>query len=647
MKHVFAAMLLCSLALLSGCAMVKAKTQKPAQYVDAIRSDVLSTGELSAAARETLLSGGIEQKPCQEKVALCTARLDFILQEDVERRLSAESELWLAEAMKLAGDRNTRGSDVEASAWLESARYAYAYLFFSARKPGERAFENRQTQVRDYYNYAVQQVVRLLFQRWRGHVGDDFSIGLWNLRSDMHGYRLPGGAPMPLDVIPASSLRLDGIRSVYRRDGFGAELVTEVSPLDVGAPSSTTDVEVPTSTPLVRKRVELASFSEIPFAPTTVLLQFDGDTLEQVLDTHSARVRAFDPNRSDAIDIDGERVPLAANFTAASGLWLARSGFATQSLRSLLGKAHGIDAAHLYLMQPFDPDKRVIVLLHGLASSPEAWVNVANEILGDEQLRAHYQIWQVYYPTNLPIAVNRSELDNLIEQTLQHFDPKGTSSASQHMVLIGHSMGGLIARLLVSDSGESVWNSLMADRKLSGERGVRVRATLGPLLHFKPLPQVDRAIFVAAPHRGTPLAGGRIARFVAGLIKLPFTLLENFGEAMRDLAGDDDATGKAGSTSVPNSIDNLRDTDPFIKATTDLPISPQVKYHSIIGDDSKPGTALEDSSDGVVPYKSAHLDGAQSELVLRSWHDVQQNPKAILEMRRILHEQIAAESAQP
>lgn len=635
---------MCLQLLLSGCAMVHAKKQDNSQYIDAIRSDVLSTGKLSADARATLQSGGIELKACQAKVGLCTARLDFVLQADVERRLSAESELWLAEAMKLAKQKETRGGGVEADAWLEAARHAYAYLFYTQRKSSERAFENRQTQVRDYYNYAVQQVVSLLFRRKQGRADDEFSFGSWSFRSHLQGYRLPGGATTLLDVIPASSLKLEGIRSVYRRDGFGAELVTEVSPLEVGAPSTTTDAKVPTSTPLLRKRVELASFSEIPFAPATVLLRFDGDALDDILRTHVAHIVAFDPARGDnEADIAGQRVPLAANFTAALGLWLARSGFATQSLRSLLGKERGIDAAHLYLMQPFDPDKRVIVLLHGLASSPEAWVNVANEILGDEQLRAHYQIWQVYYPTNLPIAVNRSELDNLIEQTLRHFDPKGDKAASRHMVLIGHSMGGVIARLLVSDSGESVWNALMADRKLTGERGQRVRATLGPLLHFEPLPQVDRVVFIASPQRGTPVAGGRLARFVAGLIKLPFTLLENFGEAMRDLAGADEEAGKVGKTNVPTSIDNLRDTDPFIKAVADLPISPKVKYHDIIGNDSKPGVALEDSSDGVVPYCSSHLDGAQSELVLKSWHDVQENPKAILEVRRILHEQMQSE----
>ncbi|MEE7567180.1 alpha/beta fold hydrolase, partial [Xanthomonas sp. Kuri4-3] len=252
------------------------------------------------------------------------------------------------------------------------------------------------------------------------------------------------------------------------------------------------------------------SFSEMPYAPATLLLTFEGDTLEQVLRTRTATVVPYDPYRQNEVVLHGQRVPLAANFTAPYGLWLAQSGFASQSLRSMLGRERGIDRAHLYLMQPYDPNRRILLMLHGLASSPEAWVNVANEIMGDEALRQHYQIWQVYYPTNAPIALNRAEIEQLVERTLRHFDPAGTARASHDMVLVGHSMGGVIARLLVSSSGEAVWQTLLADHRLEGERGQRIRRKLEPLLHFKPMPQVDRAIFIAAPHRGTPLAEGRL-----------------------------------------------------------------------------------------------------------------------------------------
>lgn len=205
------------------------------------------------------------------------------------------------------------------------------------------------------------------------------------------------------------------------------------------------------------------------------------------------------------------------------------------------------------------------------------------------------------------------------------------------MVLIRHSMGGVIARLLVSASGDHLTDTLLDERRLKGEHGARLRQRLQAMLHFQPLPNVDRAIFIAAPHRGTPVASGRVGRLIGRLVRLPVTLLEQFGEALQDLAegqGEDASVAR----SIPNSIDNLRDSDPFVRAAADLPISPRVRYHTIVGQDDM-SLPLVESSDGVVPYRSAHLQGAQSEEVVHSGHSVQETPQAILEIRRILHEE--------
>jgi hypothetical protein len=146
------------------------------------------------------------------------------------------------------------------------------------------------------------------------------------------------------------------------------------------------------------------------------------------------------------------------------------------------------------------------------------------------------------------------------------------------------------------------------------------------------MPQVDEAVFLAAPHRGTPTARHRLARWVAELIRLPLGVLKEVA-SISDLLGGEG--GKNAPLHVSNSVGNLSDTDPFIVATENLAISPGVRYHSIIGL-YKPHGPLAQSSDGVVPYASAHLDGAESEVVIPSWHSVQETPAAILELRRIL-----------
>jgi len=148
------------------------------------------------------------------------------------------------------------------------------------------------------------------------------------------------------------------------------------------------------------------------------------------------------------------------------------------------------------------------------------------------------------------------------------------------------------------------------------------------------MPEVSRAIFIAAPHQGTPFAGQRLGRFVASMIKLPLTILEDFADVLQGSA-DDPALSQKKPLYLPNSVDNLNADDDFILAAATLPISSTVNYHSIIARTHSDGK-LEDSDDGLVPYQSAHLPEAVSETVIVSGHSVQETAAAILEIKRIL-----------
>ena len=73
---------------------------------------------------------------------------------------------------------------------------------------------------------------------------------------------------------------------------------------------------------------------------------------------------------------------------------------------------------------------------------------------------------------------------------------------------------------------------------------------------------------------------------------------------------------------------------PLITSLAKIPVAPGIPAHSIIAvrGDGPP----EEGSDGVVQYRSAHIEGVSSELVVRSGHSVQSNPHTVLEVRRIL-----------
>jgi pimeloyl-ACP methyl ester carboxylesterase len=261
-------------------------------------------------------------------------------------------------------------------------------------------------------------------------------------------------------------------------------------------------------------------------------------------------------------------------------------------------------------------------------------VNLVNEIMGDAALRDRYQIWQVFYPTNLPIPENLRMIREALLATLAAVDPDATALASERMTLVGHSMGGVIARLLLVESGDALWSEFFGET-IDPARRERF-ATLAPYLDLKPLPQVDAAIFLASPHRGAPMASDWRGRMAARVVSLPVTTAQTISSVADSIANEIPLRA-ASLRKRRNSITTLSDRDDYLRATASLGIAPGVDYHSIIGRHD-PNEPLEESSDGVVPYTSAHLEGAASELVVQSRHSVQDTPQAILEIRRILRQ---------
>jgi len=82
------------------------------------------------------------------------------------------------------------------------------------------------------------------------------------------------------------------------------------------------------------------------------------------------------------------------------------------------------------------------------------------------------------------------------------------------------------------------------------------------------------------------------------------------------------------------SIDSMSPKNPSLLALAEIPLAPGIKGHSIIavrgdGDPTK-------GNDGVVEYKSAHVDYVESEFIVQSGHSCQGHPLTIEEVRRIL-----------
>ncbi|WP_414612015.1 esterase/lipase family protein [Stenotrophomonas muris] len=645
------------LLTLGGCATlrqfgpsVQVASVTPGQYIALKRGDILTSGKLSAATTETLRVAGLDEGVCAKPGLPCIEAMESSIVVREEDKRSSLAELWLQHAMTLpapkreysaSGRAKTAITELDADfqprldAWMQVARQAYAYLFFTERTANQRGFEDRQTQVRDYYNLAVQEASVQLYNAYAtGRVhsqASHFQLGRWTFVLAPSGEASPLDTRTPTELVPAASLSFTGtLRSVHRRDGFGAELVAVMDD-----PAGSTATPPSAATPAAQASTTAAqSWSEMPSPSMTVLLRFSGKNLWEVLHDDEPELEIHDPYQVSEVTLHGQQVPLAANFTAGYALWLARSNFSHQSLRSLFGGKGGIDAPHLYMMQPYDPNRRVLLMIHGLASSPEAWVNVANELMRDDEIRQDFQVWQFYYPTNMPIAMSHDAMRHTLAEVLKHFDPSGKAQASHDMVLVGHSMGGVIARLMVSSSGDHLVDTLLATAQMTPAQRELLRTKGAPVLTFLPEPEVSRVVFIATPHRGTDVAGTRLGRWIGRLVRLPLTVLEDVATLAND-GQIDHNDGKHGYQM--NSIQNLDKDDPFVRAVADLPMSPKVHYHSIIAR-AKADGPLEKTDDGLVPYWSSHLPHAVSEKVIVSGHSVQEATPAIVELRRILHE---------
>lgn len=392
----------------------------------------------------------------------------------------------------------------------------------------------------------------------------------------------------------------------------------------------------------------------------TAIAKPKGDTLDEVLNSTSTDIHLFNPHHHKTVDIFGKAYPLFANFSASYGMWLGENRLRQLAILTMLKKNHSA-LPELFMLEPYNPNKKVVIMVHGLASSPATWVNFTNNLLADPILQNHYQVWQVFYSTNLPILENRHKIQELIKAAYHTTDPKGIHPASKNSVLIGHSMGGVISRMMVSDDDLSAHmdelSYLVSDttppttplKPLDDHEKDNLRERFD----LNPLPQVDTAIFISAPLRGTDYAERWFTQLARKVIRLPISLTENTARLLTKNISDDALNAPLSERQLTelylqNGASQLSDRSAFMALTANIDITPNVHYHTIVGDsdglyEKNPDHLDKYAStmtDGIVPYQSSHLDGASSETIITGKHNIHENPKTIRQLRKILHEHL-------
>ncbi len=500
--------------------------------------------------------------------------------------------------------------------YLSSCRYAYECLFAPDAGEPLSPFDPRFRLAAEFYNASLSSLFEFRVEATDPGTEPFIELPIVNGEVRMVGSERTRTLLDDLrSSVVAGTIVVESVPNQYRRFGLGVPLVASRESNATG------------------EDADAARIRLTPKYAASLLLRFEDSLCASRTGDEpiNAVLEAYDSVNATHVRIGDTEVPLESNLSAPLAYLLATRRMLDPAL-SLKG---GIveEKRGLYMFQPYERGKIPVVFVHGLMSSPLTWVPMMNELMADPALTERYQFWAFLYPTGNPILTSGGELRQSLVQARKQMDPEGADPAFDRMVVIGHSMGGLLTRLLITEShGDFLRERIgkdLEELELTPELQERYRA----IDHFEPLPFVDRVMFLATPHHGADMARGPIGRFGSFFTAFPRYLLQQYQDLLQELGL------KEGD--VPGGIDNLQAGDAFLKTLNRLPMKEDVPFHLILGNERSASTP--EGSDGMVDYGSARLEGAESELVVKSGHNVHYHPLAIREVRRVLLEHLEAQ----
>jgi pimeloyl-ACP methyl ester carboxylesterase len=566
-----------------------------------LTANVLTTDELSSSARNVLrrwvLSERFDEDPAGAIAALHAIATDGRGDED--------EVITLAEMAYLYGEK-TQGRPY----YLAAAIYSYAFLFPEKGFEPPSPYDPRLRLAADLYSLGIVHGFAS---------ADDVTV---EFRSG--SYELPfGRVQVAVDpsafewrnrrivaLTPVQEVAIRGLANRYRHAGIGAPLAATTQPI------------------VVESGIQVAPRMKLPM---TAVLRLDAPRRQLAMRELRATVDLYNTYDVPTTTIAGKPVPLEADDTAVLAYVLASPEIWERELKAFFSGVFSEGApTQLASMEPYRPGRIPVVFVHGTASSVGRWGDMVNDLMDDTRIRDHYQFWFFTYDTGNPVLYSALLLREALRDAVRKLDPAGRDPALSEMVVIGHSQGGLLAKTLVVDTGDRLWDAIAYKPIDQVDLSPEARDLLRQAVFVKPLSNVRRVVFIATPHRGSYLTEYPLAELIGRFITLPVRIVRTAADLARvggDFKIDPNNLGSG-------SLFGMTPNNPALQTMADTPIAPGVHAHSIIA--VAGNGPVEGSDDGVVKYSSSHLDGVDSEYIVRSGHSVQSNPYAIEEVRRIL-----------
>ncbi|HEX3726139.1 MAG TPA: alpha/beta hydrolase, partial [Pirellulales bacterium] len=583
---------------------------------------LLSPGGPQPTARTMLL---IRRYNLEQDLSHHLPELLAKLYEINEREPSADKLYSISELAYLAGKRaepinRRRALEFHGLAAVNAYHYLFDERFGRFRNPYDPEFRGSC----DLYNGALESTLRIFKKQGEFVPGTTQTIRTANQTVDAtivlcgQGWRAEDFEAFRF----VSDYEMRGLQNQYHNYGLGVPLIA------------------------IRKHHANASPEEKFYPPG---VSFPVTAFMRVLPHqhadkahHTVHIELHDPLNTSELPVDGRRVPLESDLTTPLAYALN-----TKQLRNLDSSTAGLlDPAQtqklqgLYMLEPYQPGKIPVLMIHGIWSSPITWMEMFNDLRGAPEIRSRYQFWFYLYPSGQPFWYSAATLRKDLAEARAIIDPQHRQSALDQMVLVGHSMGGLVAELQTLDSGNNFWK-IVSDQPFQQVKApAETREELARTFFFQPNASVRRVITIGTPFRGSQIVNSTTRWLGNKLIKLPTLLVDDRRQLHKD---NPQLLRTPNLIDVATSIDSLAPDSPILPVMLDVPRPPWVKYHNIVGRLPEKGLIgrVVGGSDGVVSYASAHWDGASSEIVVEADHlALTSHPLAVMEVRRILLEHL-------
>lgn len=608
------------ITLLGACAApVGVRRVDPRAVQRELAESVLTSDRMSAQTRNVLRIADLEEDAAERPEKVIAFVHDILLR-NVQRGdpVSRQALISLAELSfqhaSESGDRRY---------FLATAFYTWIFLFPVDPALAPSPFDPRLRLAADLYNRSVTLAfldpdsndVRLR--------GGTIELPVGRMQITLDESSLIWGDRMLIGFVPVSEFEVRGLRNRYRWRGIGAPLAALLEPVE---PDDRRDAYLKPSLRL----------------PVSALLRFDTEEAREAAlagrgETIHARLELHAAPDGETVEIEGLQVPLEMEPTSSIASMMAEENPFWRDLKRFFVGDLARERDGLVSLEPYRPGRIPVVLVHGTFSSSTTWAEIVNDLTADAEIRKRFQFWLFDYNTGNPIAYSASLLRNAMEDLIDSLDPEGRDPALRRAIVVGHSQGGLLTKLMAVDSGERFWRLLSDESPEEADLEPENRAILEDALLVEPLPMVERVVFIATPHRGSYLANWDLARWIGRFARSPITI----ADAALDLVTDDvEGETRRQLARTSGSIDNMSPGNRFLSVLVETPIDARIRRHSIIAVQGEPD--LEDAgdrrkaSDGVVRVTSARIADVDSELIVSSGHSCLEHPWTISELRRIL-----------